>query len=333
MLKIRNLQANCGDSFLIEDTDDSRKLLLDCGFKLTYQHKIKKLTSSVDYLILTHSDEDHIHGAIPLIEDTPQKFTVGKVYVNVPSSYEIGAEGGHISIHQAITLENLLSEKEISYESLLAGNNVNISRNITLEIISPSQDDLEYFIGKYKEAKGSSSPDPISKSNTIIPLEKLAENKDAYKPKKSDFTNAASIAFILKYKGRNFLFLGDAHPTVVTDYLEAKGFSKNKKYIFDYIKLSHHGSVTSISEKFISIVSCSNYIVSTNGGKARSMHPSRETLAKLALNVERNGSNDINFFFNYPIEEITARNGLLISSEEMNKHNIKLIEKSSFCIK
>jgi len=332
MLKITNIQANCGDSFLIEDTDDSIKLLLDCGFKLTYQYSIKKLTSSVDYLVLTHSDEDHIHGAIPLIEDTPDRFSVGRVFVNVPSSYEVMAESGDISIHQAITLENLLIEKEQHYQSLLAGETVKISENISLEIISPSKEDLDYFIGKYKDIRGSSSPDPISKTRTIVPLETLANIKDSYKSKKADFTNAASIAFILKYKGRNLLFLGDAHPAVVTDYLEAKGFSKDKRYTFDYIKLSHHGSITSISNKFVSMVSCSNYILSTNGGKARSFHPSRETLAKLALRVDRNGSDDIYFFFNYPVEKITARNGLLISSEEKTKYNIKLIEQSCFNI-
>ncbi|RBP84310.1 MBL fold metallo-hydrolase [Marinomonas rhizomae] len=332
MLKITNIPAKCGDSFLIEDMDDQRKLLLDCGFKLTYLNNIKQLTSSVDYLILTHSDEDHIHGAIPLIEDTPHRFTVGKVFVNVPSSYEVRAESGDISIHQAITLENLLKEKELPYQSLLAGETVKISENISLEIISPSKEDLEYFIGKYNDVRESSTPDPISKAGTIIPLETLANHQDAYKSKKSDFTNVASIAFILKYKDRNLLFLGDAHPTVVTDYLEAKGFSKDKKYTFDYIKLSHHGSITSISNKFVAIVSCSNYILSTNGGKARSLHPSRETLAKLALSVDRNGNDAINFFFNYPVEEITARNGLLISSEEKNKYNIKLIEQSSFDI-
>ncbi|CAM3505446.1 ComEC/Rec2 family competence protein [Parendozoicomonas haliclonae] len=333
MLKITNIQAKCGDSFLIEDTDNSKKLLLDCGFKLTFQYKIKQLTSSVDYLILTHSDEDHINGAIPLIEDYPHKFSVGKVFVNVPSSYEIKAESGDISILQAITLENLLKEKELSYQSLVSGETVRISKNISLEIISPSKEDLEYFIGQYKSLKDSSSPDPISKNSNIISIETLAKGKDLYKSKKSDFTNAASIAFILSYKNKKLLFLGDAHPTVITDYLEKIGISRDQKYIFDYIKLSHHGSITSISNKFISMISCSNYILSTNGGKARSLHPSRETLAKLALNVDRNGSDDINFFFNYPIEEIIARNGLLISPEERTKYNIKLIEQSSFCIK
>lgn len=333
MLRITNIQANSGDSFLIEDTIAPQVLLVDCGFKLTYHQKIKPLTSSVNHLILTHSDEDHIHGAIPLLEDTPSHFNIGKVYVNVPSSYKVGADSGNISIHQAITLENLLINKDISFQSLLAGQTLNISDNISLEILSPSQDTLEYFISKYKDIKGYSSPDPISQNKVYTSLEVLAEKKDSYKSKKSDFTNAASIAFILKYKDYNLLFLGDAHPTVITDYLENKGFSDTKKIPFDYIKLSHHGSITSISNKLISMICCSNYIVSTNGGKSRSFHPSRETFAKLVLNVDRNGSEEINFYFNYPIEDITARNGVLISLEEKLKYKINLIEKSGFCLK
>ena len=80
------------------------------------------------------------------------------------------------------------------------------------------------------------------------------------------------------------------------------------------------------------MISCSNFIISTNGGRSRSLHPSRETLAKLALKVDRGRSNNIKFYFNYPIEDITARTGVLISSEEELKHGIKLIEQSSFTI-
>lgn len=333
MLKITSIQANCGDSFLIEDTENSKTLLVDCGFKLTYNYKIKQLISSVDHLILTHSDEDHIHGAIPLIEDTPDHFKVGKVYVNVPSSCDVAVDSGNISIHQAITLENLLNLKAVPFQGLLAGETIDISENITLEVISPSQEDLEYFISKYREFTEDVESDPISQTSPQIQLEELAERGDSYKPKKSDFTNTASIAFVLKYKNYNLLFLGDAHPTVITDYLQNKGYSDTKKYFFDYIKLSHHGSITSISKKLISMISCSNFIVSTNGGKSRSLHPSRETLAKLALTVDRNESESINFYFNYPIQDITARTGVLISSDEELEHNIKLIEQSSFIIK
>lgn len=332
MLKITSIQANCGDSFLIEDTEDFQTLLIDCGFKTTYQYKIKHLISSVDHLILTHSDEDHIHGAIPLIKDSPDRFKVGRVYVNVPSSYETTINSGEISIRQAKTLENLLNDKGVPFHSLLAGETINISANISLEVISPSQKDLEYFIEKYKDFTEDAEPDPISQTNAFVPLEELAKRDDCYNSKKSDFANAASIAFILKYKNYNLLFLADAHPTVITDYLENKGYSETTRFPFDYIKLSHHGSITSISKKLISMISCSNFIISTNGGKSRSLHPSRETLAKLALNVDRNGSASINFYFNYPIEDIAARTGVLIGSEEELKYNIKLIEKDSFYI-
>ena len=203
MLKITSIRANCGDSFLIEDTEDSQSLLIDCGFKLTYNNEIKHLISSVDHLILTHSDEDHIHGAIPLIEDTPDYFKVGRVYVNVPSSHETGEESGDISILQAIPLENLLHEKAVPFQGLLAGEAINISANISLEIISPSQKDLEYFIDKYKDLKKSTDPDPISETTESVSLEELSKRKDCYKSKESDFTNTASIAFILKYKDYN----------------------------------------------------------------------------------------------------------------------------------
>lgn len=333
MLKITSIQANSGDSFFIEDTDAHKTLLVDCGFKLTYQHKIKKLTSSTDYLILTHSDQDHIHGAIPLVQDSPDSFKVGKVYVNVPSSYEVGSQNGNISIRQAITLENLLTQKNISPKSLVAHDTITISKNLSLDIISPSQQDLDYFINNYKNEERISQPSNISNTKNHASLEELADQKDSYKSKKDDFTNAASIAFILKYKTYNFLFLGDAHPVTITDYLEAKGYSETKKHCFSYIKLSHHGSNTGISDKLISLVSCPNYIISTNGGKSRSYHPNRETLAKLALKVDRNKSKDINFYFNYPIKEIEVRTRELISSEEGLKYDIKLIEKNTFFIK
>ena len=330
MLKITNVQANSGDCFFIEETENKISLLVDCGFKLTYQHKIKKLTSFVDYIILTHSDEDHINGSIPLIRDTPEKFVVRKVYVNVPSSHEVKDESGDISIHQAKTLEHLLKQKNIPYQNLISGENLSITNNIDLEIISPSKDSLNYFIDKYKEVEKPSESDPISKSETTLTLELLAQNSDSYKSQKSDFANAASIAFILKYKDKKILFLGDSHPEIVTDYLEKLGYSESNKYYFDYIKLSHHGSVKRISNKFISIIGCANYIISTNGGKARSIHPNRETLAKLAIKVDRIDNKEINFFFNYPIEEIVARNGLLITDEEKKNYKINLIEKKHF---
>ena len=126
MLKIVNIKARYGDCFLIQSCDKYVNFLIDCGFKQTYKQEIRKLTNSVDFIILTHVDEDHIYGAIPLIEDYPDKFSFNRLYINTPSSCSVAKRAGNISISQSITLESLLKQKKIPYGSLVQGTNLNI---------------------------------------------------------------------------------------------------------------------------------------------------------------------------------------------------------------
>ena len=80
------------------------------------------------------------------------------------------------------------------------------------------------------------------------------------------------------------------------------------------------------------MISCSNFIISTNGGKAKSKHPSVETIAKLATLVERNVSDEINFYFNYSISGIEARNGPLLSDKERLLYKINYIEQNEIIL-
>lgn len=324
-MKITILPARYGDSILFELENNDKKFLVDCGFKQTYSRELKKLTSEVDFIILTHVDEDHINGVFPLLEDYPKKFSLEKVYINTPESYAAPAtNSGEISIRQAITIEQLLLDKSIPYHSLLQGDRVIIQDDIWLEIISPTSEDMNYFNSMYRTVKADWIAEiEISINEKIENMETLSQKKDSFKTKKADFVNAASIAFILKFKNKKLLFLGDAHPETITEYLKKEGYSTQNKYVFDYIKLSHHGSITSISNEFISLITCNKFIFSTNGGKSKSRHPSRELIAKLALNIERAEAETLTFLFNYPVEEITNRNGVLATQEEMALYRIE----------
>jgi len=333
MLKILNIKARYGDCFLVRSCDKSVNFLIDCGFKQTYKQEIRKLTDNVDFIILTHVDEDHIYGAIPLIEDYPDKFSFNRLYINTPSSCSVAKRAGNISISQSITLESLLKQKKIPYGSLVQGTNLNIDDKVNLTIISPTKKDIDYFNDQYQEIIDKQlSETPISINAPFETFEVLSKKKDSFKSKSKDFVNTSSIAFILKYKSYKVLFLGDAHPEVVSDYLFSKGYSSSNKCEFDYIKLSHHGSITSISNKLVSIIRCSNFIISTNGGKARSKHPNRETIAKLSVNVDRGKDKLINFFFNYPVPEIICRNGTLATEEEASRYNINLEQKNELVL-
>lgn len=323
-MKITILPARYGDSILFEPSDNDKKFLVDCGFKQTYRRELKPLTSEVDFIILTHVDEDHINGIFPLLEDYPEKFGLAKVYINTPESYTASdQDSDEISIRQGITVEQLLVEKSIPYQSLLQGDRINIQNDIWLEIISPTSEDVDYFNSIYGTVQAAlESETEISINEQIEDMEDLSHRKDSFKKKKEDFVNTASIAFILKFKNKNLLFLGDSHPETITEYLKKQGNSPKNKYVFDYVKLSHHGSITSISNEFISLIKCNKFIISTNGGKSKSRHPSRELIAKLALNIERTEGDTLTFLFNYPIEDITNRNGELATQEEMALYRI-----------
>jgi beta-lactamase superfamily II metal-dependent hydrolase len=328
-LIITSFEAKYGDAFLIEESDSNIKFLVDCGFKLTYKHHIKKRTNSANFIILTHSDEDHINGAFPLINDYPEKFTLDKVYVNSPESIPIPRTNGVISIRQAKDLVNLLQEKKLPFEGLIQGQTIELSKNLSLNIISPTQIELDNYYEKYnyqvatvqQKTKGTD----ISLNAAIKSVVEWSKQPDLFLNKSDDIANASSIAFVLNFGTKKVLFLGDSHPEVISDYLLKQGFNSKQKATFDFIKLSHHGSAKSISKQLLSMISCNNFIISTNGGKAKSKHPSVETIAKLATLVDRNGNDEINFYFNHSISTIETRNGPLLSAEERLLYKINYI--------
>lgn len=329
-LVITCFKALYGDSFLIEEPTCGTRFLVDCGFKLTYNSQIKKRIDSADFIILTHSDEDHINGVFPLLNDYPEKFSLNKIYVNSPESIELTEKSGKISVRQAKSLIELLKNKKTPFFGLVQGQTINVSKSITLEIISPTQTELDLYYEEYNSITPLVLVKPV---NTPISLNLIAKSAvdlsnlpDSYPKKEDDVANASSIAFILHFNGKKILFLGDAHPEVISNYLSKAKYSSTNKAMFDYIKLSHHGSAKSISKELLNLISCNNFIISTNGGKAKSKHPSAETIAKLSILVDRNGNKNINFYFNYSVAAIESRNGLLLTTEEQKLHNIKYIE-------
>ncbi len=109
------------------------------------------------------------------------------------------------------------------------------------------------------------------------------------------FVNKSSIAFILEYNEKKYLFLGD---TVIDDHL-MKNIEKEVgfKYHFSAIKLPHHGSRYNITHDFISRYTADEYYCLTNSKKFG--HPDLEVLSEI---ICRN-SQYKTIVFNYPIEK------------------------------
>lgn len=94
-------------------------------------------------------------------------------------------------------------------------------------------------------------------------------------------TNRSSIAFILEFKGKRLLFLGDAAPSIVEKRLREIYKSEELPYKFDVIKVSHHGSSGNMSPELLKVIDSQKYLFSTNGKYG---HPDLSTLVKIAEN-------------------------------------------------
>ncbi len=326
-LKITSLPANHGDCFVFENTEHDHVLVVDCGLKITFNNHIKSKLDRADTLILTHIDEDHILGSIPLLENTPQSFSVGNIYFNSPELFDVREVSGNISVKQARKLGELIKEKGLPIFEMVQSQNIPLTTNLELEVVSPRREELS----KLKEEKFDAytqTSTQISVNKRNYSLDELTQFPDSFPKISSDIVNSSSIAFILKYKNKKLLYLADAHPEIVADYLETKGFSENKRLKVDIVKLSHHGSFKSISERLISMLSCNTFWISTNGGKGRAKHPDPATLAKLVKNVDRNGSEFITFLFNYPIKSIESKNGRLLNDCDLKTYKVVMKEEA-----
>jgi beta-lactamase superfamily II metal-dependent hydrolase len=321
-LRITLLKASQGDCFLFKEEDSGVLFLIDCGFKLTFKQQIRKLTKSIDFVILTHIDSDHVMGCIPMLEAVPDSFSVGKVYVNSPSLIEHNTSHGLISIKQALTLEDLISSKEIDCGMLVTGDSISVSPSLKIKILSPSPSDIEYLSSTYKSLLEKVKEQNISSEQSFESFETIADKPDEYHNVKADVLNATSIVCLILYKEHRLLFTGDGHPSVISASLKNMGYSNSNKLVLSYLKVAHHGSYHNLSEEFLSLIKCSNFIISTNGGSGRSKHPSRDTIVKFLLKCERDNSERVTFHFNYAPNLVSAKSGTLLTESEMIEHKV-----------
>ncbi|MVX64817.1 MBL fold metallo-hydrolase [Clostridium chromiireducens] len=143
-------------------------------------------------------------------------------------------------------------------------------------------------------------------------FEKLVQGEIKQKRKDRSDSNGASISFILEYKEKKLLFLGDAHEDIIMENLN-EYMNLGNSLEFDVVKISHHGSIKN-NFKWIEAIKSKKYLISTNG--KRHGHPNDEVIARIL----QCNDNDKFFYFNYPLDTAKSLN------------NIKLKEKYKFSL-
>ena len=342
MSKIHFLPVKHGDAFILECEQGGAHGLIvvdggptGCGYVL----KSKLVNMGIpDVMVLTHYDDDHIGGLLQLVNSCLDDHTLPakEVWANCAGCVDVAIDKT-TSAKQGVKLSVVLNELRVKH-GMEWSNDISegyekVFPFASIEVISPTKDVLGMAIKKQQEvgeqflkATPKSTDDLDTSLNELALHSPMAPNFE----KEEELANAASIAFILRCEGLSILMLGDCYPQNVERYLkEVKGYSEENPLEVDFVKVSHHGSRNNTSNELLDIIKCNKFIISTNGGKNKTNHPDRTTIAHILCHQKRNREEPIHLYFNYSLDIIEANGAPFFKEDEKIKWNFEVHDNTN----
>lgn len=187
MIFINSYPVRGGDCFLIKYK--GKNILIDSGYKTTSNRLIKDLKEIskegevIDLLIITHIDNDHIGGAIKLLEDN-NTISINEIWYNgYKQVFDINEDVEDTNRDSQIKIKNIISnntvkneednemigyEESKSFEELVLKNNIiinksfnnklilskmkmNLVENIEFIFLSPTIEEIKEIRNEWKE--------------------------------------------------------------------------------------------------------------------------------------------------------------------------------------
>jgi len=328
-MTIKFLKAFSGDSILISflDNEIPKNILIDGGIGHTYVTKsnitgelyetVKKIREDkqfIDLLVITHFDDDHIGGILTwLNKDKDAAGLIKKVWFNSGKeiakafkaeenddlNFELAKEADefHTSPDQGIRFEKYLQTNNLWNGEIIQQGLVFDLFGLRFKILSPNKDKLEKLLKLYKKQKNYSTSGGDNDYQTSLEDFINEEDRPCFQFKEDTrVANGSSIAFILENRNKRFVFLGDAHPSVVVEGLKKFSFDEDNPLYAELMKVSHHGSTYNTSTEILEIVKTDNYIISSDATKHGL--PNKRTIARII----KNNPNAI-IYFNYDLKD------------------------------
>ena len=342
------LKAHHGDAIIIKTFNASGipfNIVVDGGTAKTYDEVLKKELASlttIDVLVLTHIDSDHIAGLIKFLKNPFFKPEKIKQYWINSSNIKFLVSGNSISYNQAKTFEEFLITKgklkDKWSEDIYLGKCPALPLGISVEILSPTADVLYELYEKWPDLSEEYTKKLKDVFISTVAVSQIAKGtledlaSADFSPEKTimgDLLNSSSIAFVLKVPDLAILLLGDSHPELIRNSKVFNGYSTDNKLKVDFVKVSHHGSLNNTLNDVLDMIDCDKFIISTNGGSSDNKHPDRETIARIVHHPERKKSGYTSLrriYLNYSLKQIESKAGTLVDKDDFLNGNWRLIE-------
>lgn len=206
-----------GDSIFLEFSDN-KNMLIDCGPKKEREklHSFldEKKVSTINYLVYTHPDEDHVGGGAMVFENYNVEVLYRPKVLSITENSEHGNPNGYnVKIKNGATYDNsiMCADKDdgcqIKYSFM--GEEI-VGSDYVIKFLSPDEDNYN-----------------------------LDNNSNAY-----------SCVLMVEVNGKKVLLTGDAESDIEQNMITNYGNYLDA----DVLKVAHHGSKTASSADFLDVV-------------------------------------------------------------------------------
>ena len=291
-LIVHYMNVGQGDGILIE-LPDGDEMLIDLGCKgitVNYETVLKPYIQSyvedntIEHLVLTHTDEDHVSYLDNVIED----FQVNNVYMpyilahpGTDSAQKQNAQNKIVALDQ--TKVGMFKDPD-TIDTIVYANffiNALSEPNCNIHI---NMDDDDYTINN--KIVGEDNSYLVS---FICPTKDFYQNTglgDAHAK------NAVSPVIIIEYNSRALVFTGDCNAYWSGSNLKTtegnewfmvqriKALYGDSGIDCDVLKVAHHGAEEASSNEFLDVVSCEYAVISCGTGNTYN-HPRQEALNRM----------------------------------------------------
>jgi hypothetical protein len=307
MLKLRLIQAEFGDSMILNfgSQEEPRYILIDGGPERTYKRHLKEELqvikaaggNSLDLVILSHVDTDHIIGLLDMLSDLQEQRSNGvQEILSIAGLWHnsfndtIEDNAGSIQSRLRMLLANagsagaqVMSAAGMALSGIGQGRQLRLSASALSIPINPNfpQDLISV----------DDAPNPINIDNLSLRIvgptrdnlenlrgewiawldehEDIVSEEEPFIAAKADCSipNLSSIMILAEADGgKKILFTGDGREDHLLQGLQKAGLlTDNGRLHVDVLKVPHHGSDRNVNKTFFKKITADKYVISANG--------------------------------------------------------------------